>query len=46
VNNILYRFEVGTPKSEDVIGLGTAIGYLTKLGLDKVARRESEWSRC
>ncbi len=37
-----FRFEAGTPHIAGVIGLGAAIEYLEKIGLDAVAAHESE----
>jgi len=36
-NKLPYKFEAGTPNIAGVIGLGTAIDYVTKLGLEKIA---------
>ena len=38
--HIPARFEAGTPPIAEVIGLGAAADYLTKLGMDKVAAHE------
>ncbi len=35
-----HKFEAGTPNIEGVIGLGAAIDYLQKLGMDKVRQHE------
>lgn len=41
--NILpYKFEAGTPHIAGVIGLGAAIDYLNKVGLDKIEAYEKE----
>ena len=40
--HIPARFEAGTPPIAEVIGLGAAADYLTKLGMDKVARHEHD----
>jgi cysteine desulfurase/selenocysteine lyase len=37
-----YRFEAGTPHIAGGIGLGTAIDYLTSLGMDNIAAYEKE----
>lgn len=37
-NVIPHKFEAGTPNVEGAIGLAAAIGYLSDLGMDKVAR--------
>jgi cysteine desulfurase/selenocysteine lyase len=39
-NDLPYRFEGGTPNIADVIGFGSAIGYLNKVGMDKVRKHE------
>ncbi len=41
-NNLPYKFEAGTPNIADVVGLGAAIGYLTGVGMDNIARYEAE----
>ena len=35
-----YKFEAGTPAIVEVIGLGAAIDYLQKIGMDKIAGYE------
>jgi cysteine desulfurase/selenocysteine lyase len=35
-----YKFEAGTPHIAGVIGLGSAIDYVNKIGLDKIAAYE------
>lgn len=35
-----HKFEAGTPNIEGVIGLGMAIDYLKKIGIDKITRHE------
>jgi cysteine desulfurase/selenocysteine lyase len=37
-----YRFEAGTPNIAGAVGLAAAIGYLTGIGLDRIARFEQE----
>ena len=37
-----HRFEAGTPNIAGHIGLGAAVDYLTSLGMEHVAARESE----
>jgi len=37
-----YKFEAGTPDISGAIALGTAIGYLTLVGLDRIAAHEHE----
>ncbi len=39
-NELPYKFEAGTPNIAGVIGLGAAIDYLSRLGLDRIARHE------
>jgi cysteine desulfurase/selenocysteine lyase len=41
-NKIPHKFEAGTPDISGVIGLGAAIDYLGKLGLDQLTRHEHE----
>jgi cysteine desulfurase / selenocysteine lyase len=36
-----HRFEAGTPHIAGAIGLGAAIDYITKIGLDKIAAHET-----
>jgi cysteine desulfurase/selenocysteine lyase len=36
------RFEAGTPPIVEAIGLGAAIDYVTGVGLDRIARHETE----
>jgi cysteine desulfurase/selenocysteine lyase len=35
-----YRFEAGTPPIAEVVGLGVAVAWLRKTGLDKIAAHE------
>ena len=37
-----YRFEAGTPNIAGAVGLAAAIGYLTGIGFDRIARLEQE----
>ena len=39
------RFEAGTPPIMQAVGLGAAIDYLTRLGMDAVAAHEAEMTR-
>jgi len=41
-NKLPYKFEAGTPDISGVIGLGAAIDYLNKIGLDRIAAHEHE----
>jgi len=41
-NEIPYKFEAGTPAIAEAIGFGEAIRYLSKVGLDAIARHEHE----
>jgi cysteine desulfurase/selenocysteine lyase len=40
-----HRFEAGTPMIAEAIGLGTAIDYLTAIGMDNVQAHEDELTR-
>ena len=41
-NSIPFRFEAGTPPIAATIGMGAAIDYLTSIGMENIAARESE----
>lgn len=41
-NTLPYRFEAGTPHIAGAIGLGAAIDYLRRIGLDRIADYEQE----
>ena len=41
-NELPYKFEAGTPNIAGVVGLGAAIDYLEKIGLDTIAAYENE----
>jgi cysteine desulfurase/selenocysteine lyase len=41
-NELPYKFEAGTPNIAGGIGLGAALDYATRLGLDKIAAYEHE----
>lgn len=41
-NVIPYKFEAGTPNIAGTIGLGAAIDYLNRIGLEKAAAYEDE----
>jgi cysteine desulfurase/selenocysteine lyase len=38
-NELPWKFEAGTPNIAQVIGLGSAIDYINKIGLDVINRR-------
>jgi len=39
-NQVPYKFEAGTPDIAGVIGLGAAIAYLDRIGIDAIAEHE------
>ena len=39
-NELPYKFEAGTPPVAEAVGLGTAVEYLSKLGMDRVRAHE------
>ena len=41
-NELPYKFEAGTPNIAGTIGLGAALGYVTAIGLDRIADHEGE----
>ena len=41
-NDLPHKFEAGTPPISAGIGLGTAIDFLTGIGMEKIAEREAE----
>jgi len=41
-NDLPYKFEAGTPKIAQVIGLGAAIDYLNDIGMDTVHRHNQD----
>nr|WP_274388336.1 SufS family cysteine desulfurase [Salsipaludibacter albus] len=41
-NEVPHKFEAGTPMIAEVGGLGTAVDYLTDLGMDRVRAHEHE----
>jgi cysteine desulfurase/selenocysteine lyase len=41
-NSLPHKFEAGTPDISGAIGLGAAIEYLTRIGLDNVAAHEHD----
>jgi len=44
-NDLPYKFEAGTPNIADVVGLGAAIDYLTKIGMENIRQHEIELTR-
>ena len=44
-NDLPWKFEAGTPNIEGVIGLGAAVNYLTKLGMQNVREHEKDITR-
>lgn len=44
-NDPPYKFEAGTPHIAGIIGLGEAIEYLQRLGLDQIQAHETELTR-
>ena len=41
-NDLPYRFEAGTPNIAAVIGLGAAIKFMLKVGIEKIAAHEKD----
>ena len=41
-NDLPYKFEAGTPNIAGAIGLGTAVDYITNIGLDRISAYEHE----
>jgi cysteine desulfurase/selenocysteine lyase len=41
-NNLPHKFEAGTPSISAVIGLGTAVDYINKIGLEHIKEAEDE----
>jgi cysteine desulfurase/selenocysteine lyase len=44
-NVLPYKFEAGTPNIAGAIGLGAAIDYVTKIGLERIGAHEDELLR-
>lgn len=44
-NDVPLKFEAGTPNIEGAIGLGAAVDYLNRLGMDRIRRHEMEITR-
>lgn len=40
-NDLPYKFEAGTPNISGAIGLGAAVRYLAKIGMERIAAHES-----
>ncbi|MBC8490192.1 MAG: cysteine desulfurase [Bacteroidetes bacterium] len=41
-NELPFKFETGTPNVADVIGFGSAIDYIKKIGIENIIRYEEE----
>ncbi len=41
-NELPYKFEAGTPNIAGAIGLGAAVDYLKKIGMDNIRKHEKE----
>ena len=41
-NELPYKFEAGTSNIADAIGLGTALDYVSNIGIDSIAKHENE----
>ncbi len=41
-NHLPHRFEAGTPNVGGAVGLGAAIDYITRIGLDRIALHEHD----
>ena len=41
-NDLPYKFEAGTPHIDGAIGLGSAVEFMTELGLDAIAAHERD----
>jgi len=41
-NDLPYKFEAGTPNIAESIGLGIAVDYLSRIGMDKIRQHEKQ----
>jgi cysteine desulfurase/selenocysteine lyase len=41
-NDLPYKFEAGTPAIAETAGFGAAVDYLSRIGMDNIARHEHE----
>ncbi len=41
-NDVPYKFEAGTPAIAQAVGLGAAVDYLTKIGMERIRTHEIE----
>ncbi|MEZ8221871.1 cysteine desulfurase /L-selenocysteine selenide-lyase (L-alanine-forming) [Candidatus Fervidibacteria bacterium JGI MDM2 JNZ-1-D12] len=41
-NDVPYKFEAGTPPIAQAVGLGVAVDYLTKIGMERIRAHEVE----
>ena len=41
-NDLPYKFEAGTPNIAESIGLGVAVDYLSRIGMDKIRQHEKQ----
>ena len=41
-NDLPWKFEAGTPNIAEGIGLGVAVDYLSKLGMDKILKNDKK----
>lgn len=44
-NKLPWKFEAGTPHMAGIIGLGEAVDYLSKIGMEKVWEHEQELAK-
>jgi cysteine desulfurase/selenocysteine lyase len=45
LNNTSKRFEAGTPPIAETIGLGAAVDYLQKIGMDNIEKHEKQFAK-